>query len=93
MHSARVEAQRWEGKAGVYRGDNGAWVRLRLMVLAEEPLCRECLKLGMVEPASEVDHVISVRQAPELRLVRSNLQSLCASCHSKKTAKEMGWSQ
>jgi 5-methylcytosine-specific restriction endonuclease McrA len=30
--------------------------------------------------------VISVRQAPERRLDPTSLQSLCYSCHSRKTA-------
>lgn len=55
----------------------------------EEPLCRYCLRQGRVEAATCVDHIVPISQAPDLRLVRSNLQALCASCHTRKTRAEM----
>ena len=75
------------------RGYGKDWQRLRAKVISEEPLCRLCLKGShsqrpRVEPAVEVDHIISVTLAPELRLTRSNLQPLCKSCHRRKTISE-----
>jgi 5-methylcytosine-specific restriction protein A len=58
------------------------------MVLAEEPLCRKCLESGQVAAAIDVDHIIPLRRRPDLRLDRSNLQSLCKSHHSQKTLLE-----
>lgn len=59
------------------------------MVLAREPLCAECKQGGMVVAASEVDHIIPLADGgtndPE------NLQALCKACHSRKTARQMGW--
>jgi 5-methylcytosine-specific restriction protein A len=66
-----------------------AWRKLRLAVLAEDPLCAECLKGGLTVGATDVDHIIDLANAPELALVRANLQSLCHPCHSKKTISKM----
>ena len=72
------------------RGYGKDWQRLRAQVMREEPLCRICLKGShnqhpRVEAAVEVDHIVPVTLAPELRLTRSNLQPLCKSCHRRKT--------
>ena len=56
--------------------------------LAADPLCELCLAKGNVAQAEEVDHIKPVNQYPELRLVYDNLQSLCVTCHSKKTREE-----
>ena len=55
----------------------------------EEPLCRHCLRDGRVVAATLVDHIIPLSEAPDLRLVRSNLQSLCSRCHSSKTQADL----
>lgn len=75
------------------RGYTKGWRQLRAQVLREEPLCRLCLKGSAivrprVEPAVEVDHIIPVTLAPELRLTRSNLSPICKSCHRRKTIME-----
>lgn len=61
------------------------WRRLRAQVLAEQPLCPICQKLGRLEPAVEVDH----KDNNSHNNARSNLWGLCASHHSEKTAAEM----
>jgi 5-methylcytosine-specific restriction protein A len=60
-----------------------AWRSLRDDVLAEEPVCKICRKA----PSACVDHKRTVDEAPELALVRSNLQGACLPCHSAKTAR------
>lgn len=57
------------------------------MVLNAEPLCRHCMAEGRVQQAQEVDHI----DGNAWNLAWDNLQPLCKSCHSKKTAKEHGW--
>jgi 5-methylcytosine-specific restriction endonuclease McrA len=64
------------------------WDRLRAVVLAEEPCCRPCLKADRVTLSTQVDHVKPIAEggAP---FERSNLQGICISCHSTKTALEL----
>jgi 5-methylcytosine-specific restriction endonuclease McrA len=88
-HAAERDKGFADSKRGVYTGDGGAWRKLALMVLAEEPLCRECSAAGMIESARNVDHIIPVKENQSLRLVRLNLQGLCARHHSAKTLAEV----
>lgn len=63
------------------------WKALRRYRLhLDSGLCQKCKARGIVEPATEVDHVLPVISHPHLRYQIENLQSLCSSCHSKKTA-------
>ena len=66
--------------------DGKAWRRLRAVILGERPLCQHCLDRGVIEPATEVDHVDNdpTDNRPEA------LQSLCKPCHSRKTQRAMG---
>jgi len=63
------------------------WRAVKKRHLMIEPLCRECMKDNKLIKATIVDHIIPRRQggAP---LDDNNLQSLCWSCHSRKSAKE-----
>ena len=65
------------------RGYNKEWARKSKYQLSIEPLCRMCER-----PAKCTDHVIT--KAAGGTDDPSNLQSLCWSCHSAKTAKEDG---
>ena len=65
------------------------WKRVRKAHLLYEPLCRECKKQGRLRPAYHVDHVIPISKGGDW-FSRDNLQSLCDSCHSLKTAKDEG---
>jgi len=85
-HARQYEQHRGSARA---RGYDGTWDRLRLIVLAEEPICGECQAEGFIVPSTEVDHIIPIAQRPELRLVRSNLQGLCKPHHSTKTVAEL----
>jgi len=68
--------------------DVAQWDRLRLLVLAEEPLCRLCLQRGESTLSAEVDHILAIRfGGPPFD--RLNLQALCKTCHSQKTRREM----
>jgi 5-methylcytosine-specific restriction enzyme A len=69
------------------RGYDGEWERLRAEHLAEEPYCRRCAARGIERLAQTVDHIETIREAPERRLDPSNLQSLCWPCHNSKTQK------
>jgi 5-methylcytosine-specific restriction protein A len=53
--------------------------------LAREPYCAACAERGIERQATMVEHIIAVRQGPEIRLDSDNLQSLCWPCHNRKT--------
>ena len=66
------------------------WVSvLRPEQLIREPFCRECARRGLRVPASDVDHIVPHRGDWDLFTAAENLQSLCHSCHSRKTLLEM----
>lgn len=66
------------------RGYGARWRKIRAIVLAEEPLCRECARNGKIVVATDVDHIDGNVE----NMARSNLCPLCHECHSRKTAKE-----
>jgi 5-methylcytosine-specific restriction endonuclease McrA len=68
------------------RGYDHEWLLLRRRHIRDEPDCRACAFRGVTRRAHAVDHVIPVRVAPHRRLDPTNLQSLCRSCHERKTA-------
>lgn len=74
------------------RGYGARWRKLRGMVLAAQPLCADPFGIhaaaGEVVAATDVDHIIPRQQGG--RDVFDNLQGLCHSCHSKKTATQDG---
>lgn len=59
-------------------------MRIRKLVLLEEPLCRQCLAEGRTTQAREVDHIIPLEAGGTDD--RANLQALCRQCHKQKTA-------
>ena len=69
---------------------SGEWVRLRNHKRSISPLCEHCLVMNKVTPMVDVDHIVPIKANGgwSLRLTLSNLQSLCRSCHVKKTKEE-----
>jgi len=63
------------------------WKRFRAVVLREEPLCRRCAQFGIYTEATVVDHIHEIKDGGS-HLDRDNAQSLCNSCHLRKTAEE-----
>jgi len=81
------ERERVRGKNEIY---NYAWRKLRNRFIHENPLCVECLKVGITEAATDIDHIIPLTGVNDpTRLDPSALQALCHVCHSKKTRGEM----
>ena len=80
----RVSAQ-WHGwySLPVWTDD------LRPNQLLREPWCRECARRGIHTRATVVDHIQPPRGNWTRFIDRDNLQSLCKSCHDRKTALEM----
>lgn len=90
--SPKARADRGRGSAAS-RGYGHRWRKLRKMKLHANPVCEDPFGIhaqrGEVEPAVDVDHIRprSAGGADSL----ANLQALCHACHSRKTAKELGW--
>lgn len=63
------------------RGYGAEWEKLRMSVLRSSPGCAMC-----GQPATDVDHILPKRRGGTDD--RSNLQTLCHACHSRKTASE-----
>lgn len=71
------------------RGYDKDWFRLRHHFLKANPVC--CCGCG--QPATEVDHIKSVHERPDLRLVWSNLRAMAKACHSQRTARDQGFAR
>ncbi|MBA7602416.1 hypothetical protein ES703_09505 [subsurface metagenome] len=71
----------------IERGYNYRWQKVRKMYLRENPLCVECLKKGIITPATVVDHIEPHKGDYEKFWDENNMQSLCEKCHNRKTAK------
>lgn len=92
IHKKQIE-NRYEEERGTSteRGYGVIWKRWRTMIIREEPLCRECLKEGREEPATDIDHIIPRAEGGKDN--RENLQPLCHRHHSEKTVKEGRWTR
>lgn len=60
-----------------------AWKKLRQYKKTKNPLCEVCLANDELNPTELIHHIIEVKDDWDLRLVLSNLQSVCMSCHNK----------
>ncbi len=65
------------------------WKAARLVHLRSNPVCKDCDELGVVVVATDVDHITPHKGDRKLFWDRSNWQSLCHRCHSRKTAREV----
>lgn len=68
------------------RGYGYGWRKGRLAYLRDNPLCVHCLREGVTEPATQVDHVLALAKGGDDE--EGNYQALCARHHSIKTARE-----
>ena len=60
-----------------------AWKRIRDRYIKLQPLCEECKRNGILTTAEEVHHIKPLSKGGGNE--RSNLMSLCKSCHSRIT--------
>lgn len=70
------------------QGYGAAWRKIRDQVLRDEPYCRECLAMGMLTRATDVDHIVARAKGGTDDI--TNLCPLCHKHHSSKTAREDG---
>lgn len=87
-----LERKKYDGQRGTssQRGYGSRWRKLRKMFLNAHPLCVDPYgihaQVGETVPATEVDHIVAKKDGGTDEW--SNLQGLCKSCHSRKTARE-----
>jgi 5-methylcytosine-specific restriction protein A len=72
------------------RGYDADWRRCRKLFIAKHPTC--CTP-GCGKPTVDVDHIVSIRDRPDLRLSWSNLRPYCHPHHSERTAREQGFAR
>jgi len=72
------------------RGYDSRWRKARLMYLRRHPLCVECKNEDRLSPGTTVDHIVPHKGNQTLFWDENNWQSLCATHHNVKTAKEDG---
>lgn len=72
------------------RGYGARWQKARAGWLRKHPLCVECLASGLTVEASVIDHRVPHRGDMKIFWDNNNWQSLCASCHGRKTAQQDG---
>lgn len=66
------------------------WKRIRKAKLQASPLCQPCLSMGRTRAANTVDHNTPVSDGGDPFPPPEGLTSMCAPCHSRKTAQEDG---
>ena len=67
--------------------NSALWRKTSRAQLRREPLCRMCLAEGRYTAAVLVDHIVPIKQGGGA-LDLDNLQSLCNSCHERKSQEE-----
>lgn len=68
--------------AGDPRGTR-AWRRLTAQVVAEEPWC-QLRMTGCTGRSQVADHIVKVRDRPDLALARSNCRGACKHCNWRR---------
>ena len=88
-HRPRTRDRSEEAKAWRWMYGTQNWKRLRSEQLLRAPWCRECAKRGIRTRATDVDHIRDHKGDWAVFTDEANLQSLCHSCHSRKTLAEL----
>ena len=88
-HRPKERPRSQEAQAWRWMYQTPEWQALRSEQLLREPWCRECAKHGVRTRATDVDHIVDHKGRWDVFTDAGNLQSLCHSCHSRKTATDM----
>lgn len=72
------------------RGYGRKWQAASKRHLQREPLCRICKQRGEIAAAVAVDHIDPHKADWSTFWNRDNWQSLCETCHNRKTGQENG---
>lgn len=81
----RNEYDKYRGSSSK-RGYDSKWRKARNDYLIKHPFCVECDKVGVINAATVVDHIIPHKGDKQLFWdSKSNWQSLCEMHHNRKT--------
>lgn len=84
----RTRTRSREGQSWQHLYKTARWLKLRLIHLSAEPLCRMCKAEGRITPATVCDHIKAHKGDPAL-FYGGPFQSLCKPCHDRhKQAEE-----
>lgn len=81
----RAAFQRENSNSGFY--NSWSWRKFAKIFKVNNPLCVECLKKELAVPVYVVDHIVPINNGGE-KLSDDNCQSLCESCHNRKSGNE-----
>lgn len=83
QHRKLVEKnyEQYSRDPAVHKEYGRAWKRIRDSYVKTHPFCERCFEQGILVSVDEVHHKIPISQGGTHD--RSNLMSLCKSCHNK----------
>ena len=64
------------------------WQKIRRQKLQDNPCCEKCIKHGRIRRGYAIDHKRPHKGRIKVFLDFNNMQTLCHSCHSRKSAME-----
>lgn len=74
-----------------YVYNTSRWAELRLNYLIQNPLCKNCLKKGLLVSVADIHHIIpistggcDIQKIQALGFDYYNLKGLCKDCHKKE---------
>lgn len=70
-----------------------AWRRLRDRVVREEPVCTLQLPGICTYWSQTADHIVPVRDRPDLAMARGNLRGACEACNWRRGATPLASSE
>ena len=69
------------------RGYGWDWQTFRRGYLQQHPLCMDCFAEDITTAATEVHHVVKIKDRPSMRLEATNCMALCDYHHNQRSAK------
>lgn len=69
------------------RGYDYQWQKFRERYLMRNPLCCDCKEVGVIAAATDIHHVMKLKDHPEYKYDEAWLMALCKMHHDKRTAR------
>lgn len=79
--------KRWAKAKPEFNYQGRKWRNMSQQHRINNPLCAHCQKQGLTVPATVTDHIKPISQGGDAWDI-NNFQSLCESCHNKKSRSE-----